>query len=399
MSIWSSFLRWSGATFAATAKDTQQQVESSLTIPTREARGYISADTALTLGSVYRAVDIHATSARQVRLQVERGGIVIPTPPLIEEPCQGMSLGDFMEYTTVSLYTTGDAFWETVRAPQAGGLGPVVDVRPIHPHEVRVIQHRGKPDTYTWRGGEYDHTRIRHLKRLRVPGHAHGLGPIQAANVEFSGALDARDYGASWFTESATPEGILTTEQQIDGPLAQTYKDHWFGETADGEPIEGHDPRRLKVLGSGLKYQPILLKPADVQFLESQSFTTTQIARIMGIPPALFLAAVEGTSDTYSNIEQDLTIYVRFSLMKVLSEIEDALTKLTPRGQKVRCNVESLLRADTKTRYESHRSALDGGWKTPDEVRAHEGLPPLTEEQRAQLERIPRPVPTTGGTK
>ena len=47
------------------------------------------------------------------------------------------------------------------------------------------------------------------------------------------------------------------------------------------------------------------LSPEDLQFIESQQFNTTQIARLLGIPASLMLAKVEGTSLTYSNIEQE----------------------------------------------------------------------------------------------
>src|SRR5699024_7486663 len=121
-------------------------------------------------------------------------------------------------------------------------------------------------------------------------------------------------------------------------------------------------------------YSPILLNPADAQFLENQQFTVTQIARLFGIPASLMLAVVEGGSQSYANVEQDWIAYIRFSLMSYLREIEEAFTKLLPNGQTARFNIETLLRADTKTRYEAHEIAIRAGFMKPEEVREIEGL-------------------------
>lgn len=121
-----------------------------------------------------------------------------------------------------------------------------------------------------------------------------------------------------------------------------------------------------------------------MQFLETQQFTTTQMARLIGAPASIMLVAVEGTPETYSNVEQEWIGYVRFSLMKPLREIEEAFTELLPRGQVARFKIDNLLRTDTKTRYEAHAIALDPqrGWADEDEIRALEGMAPLTAQQR-----------------
>ena len=53
------------------------------------------------------------------------------------------------------------------------------------------------------------------------------------------------------------------------------------------------------------------------------------------------------------------------------------MTDLIPRGQYARFTFESMLRADTLTRYQAHKIALDAGFLTVDEVRHIENLPTL----------------------
>lgn len=359
--------------------------------PARTSRNVVTRDTALTLSTVFRAVQIHATAVSQLPLKIERQGQLISNPPsIIVKPSLSMSRSRFLEELTGCLFLDGNAFLKLITVN-----GVVVDMDVLDPRKVTV---RTDPRTgvklYAY-GNKQDYTtaEIKHLKYLSVTGNDRGLGPIQAAQAEVAGALDARDYGSGWFTESGMPSGILSSNTPLTKDQADQWRAEWDGLDAEGNRKPDAGGHHTRVLGSGISYVPMLLKPADVQFLESQQFNTTQIARLMGVPGSLFLAAVEGGSQTYSNVEQDWIGYVRFSLMNVLREIEEAFTEITPNGQTARFDIDVLLRTDTKTRYEAHNLALTGGWKTPDEVRADENLLPLTDEQRAQIAAAKKTTP------
>ena len=84
-------------------------------------------------------------------------------------------------------------------------------------------------------------------------------------------------------------------------------------------------------------------------------------------------------------MEQEWLAFTRFTLMQYLRKIEEALTDLSPLGQTIRVDTDVLLRSDTKSRYHSHRVGLEAGFLTIDEVRSIENLPPLTDEQRAEI--------------
>lgn len=361
------------------------------TLPARPNRATnVTPETALSLSTVYRGVQIHATAAFQlsIRVEDEETGVAIATPSIAARPCSDMHRPAWIEHNINSLYLDGNAFWlierfgEGTRRP-----GTVSNIIPLNPHEVTVKVDRlanGREKITYYHLGRKLTGEVKHLKLLRIPGLARGLGPIQAAQIELRGALDARDYGALWLNDANMPDGILTTDQILAPGDTEKYKHVWYGRNMDGTkktPAENEvafgPNERLRVLGHGLKYQPLLLKPSDVQFLETQQFTTTQIARLLGTPASLLLAAVEGNSQTYSNIEQDWIGYLRFSLMKPLREIEEALSELLPRSNRARFNTDALLRTDTKTRYEAHNLALDGGWKTKSEIRQLEGLTPM----------------------
>ena len=189
----------------------------------------------------------------------------------------------------------------------------------------------------------------------------------------------ARDYKARFYTDSSNVKGYLKSDQKITPDSAKQAKDDW------GKAGKAGD---IKVVGSNLTYVPLDMKPADLQFLETQKFDTTQIARLLGIPASIMLAAVDGSTLTYSNIEQSWIEFADYTLAAYTGELEELLSGLLPRGRVVRFDWDSSRRADMADRYNAYKTAIGSGWLTVDDVREREGLPPLTPEQAAQNQPI-----------
>jgi len=348
--------------------------------------GDFSTASALSISTVYRAVQILATASSQLPIAVERQGTKMnaaDVPSIVTKPALNMTRVEFIEQTVTSMATTGNAYW---RLHRAEGMG-VIHVEILPANEVEPVNDDGKL-VFHYRGDVIQASDMKHLKLISLPGSIKGLGPIQAARTELTGALNLRDYANNWFADASIPEGVLTTDQALNKSDAETYMEMWDEGSKKG--------RRVRVMGKGLKFETVLLNPADAQWLENQQFTTTQMARLFGTPASLMLAAVEGSAMTYSNVEQDWIAFVRFTLMGYLRKIEDAFSELLVRGQTVRFNIEALLRTDTLTRYQAHGLAL-GSWMTEDEIRVIENLPPLTDAQREQLKASPPATPTMAG--
>lgn len=344
----------------------------------------VSVSEAVTLVAVYRALDILETAAGQLSLDSRRNGQPLTgqqVPPIVRKPDPNMDRGEFVEQAVLSMAVAGNAYARIRRA----GDSSVIALELMNPHEMGVEVTQMGRRKYSYRGEQLAQSEVMHLAKLKLPGQAKGLGPIQAARAELAGSLNTRDYSATWFDGSGQPAGLLKTEQPLTPDDAKQYRNQWNGLDTDGNPEDqAKNPSGVKVLGKGVDYKPIMLKPSDAQWLESQQFNTTQVARLFGVPASLMLAAVEGNAQTYANVEQDWIAFTRFTLMGYLRKIEAGLTELVPHGQQVRFNVEALLRTDTKTRYESHAIAL-GRWATADEIRDIEGMAPLTTGQRAEL--------------
>lgn len=327
----------------------------------------LTTDDALHISTVYRAFQILSTAAMQLPLTIERGEESLPLPSWMAKPDLDRPAAAFSELTVHSLAGTGNAFWLIDRLPS--GSTPL-SLRVLDPAEVFVHPRQSDPTKlshYTWRGRDYTPSEIKHLALMRLPWRIRGLGPIEAARAELTGAADMQRYASQWFQESDVPSGVLSTDQQINAEQAAIAKQRWR-DTADGG---------VRVLGQGMRYAPITLNPRDAQWLEARRFTSTEICRLFGMPSSLMLATVEGNSSTYANVEQDWLSFTRFTLMRYLLEIESAWTDLLPRGQRARVNVDGLLRTDTRSRYEAHEIGLRSGFLTINDVRRLEHLPSL----------------------
>lgn len=341
------------------------------TAPSRDpAARAVNGRQALGLSAVYRAVEIRAVSAKQVSVDAldSKGDVLETQPLLLRKPEISCSRGQTVEKIVVSLDLTGNAYWRNTRDAKKR----VTNIEILNPNDVKIrVTDLGRVIGYTYRGKDCGLDEISHLSRLRVPGTPYGLGPIQAAQLELRGALDTTQYGADFINSGDVPTGILKTDAVLTEDTAKQARDQWDS-TRGGR-------RGVAVLGQGLDYRQTFISPKDAQFIESQNWNATTVTRLFGVPASLMLIAVEsssgGSADTYQNVEQDWLGFVRFGLMNDLIEIEDAFTQILPRGQRAKFNIEALLRADTKSRMDIHKIAIDMGLYSAEYARGIEGIP------------------------
>lgn len=346
-------------------EETPSSDDSPIVIPSRASTpSFVSEREASHTLNVFRAVQIITTSMVQLSLDAYRGKELLePAPSFITKPDVNSTFRAFIEETTTCLALNGNAYWRIRR----DSSGRIQNLEILNPLDVTPTTNSfGRVTGYQWSHAEKPLavSDVKHLKLLRISSMAKGLGPIQAAQQELRGAIDLRDYAANWFHETGIPVGTLKTDMELSPEAAKAAQKAWE-ETPAG---------KIRVLGNGLTFMSTYLDPANAQFIENRQFSTTEIARLFGIPASIFLAAVEGNSMTYSNIAQQDAVFARYTLSVYTSEIEEAFSDLLPRGTRARFNLEALLRPDVVTRYDMHSKA---DWLTDNEIRAIEGLSPI----------------------
>jgi len=325
---------------------------------------------ALTLTAVYRSIQIIATPISKMPLNTFRyaTGIEVPieNPVLVNKPNYIDTRRNFLFETVVSLALDGNAFW----LKSYGSNGAVNNLTLIPSNAVTI---RSEPDGKVY----YDYqvtdqnvvktttTDIQHLKLFPRAGYLRSLGPIDACNKDISAALDLRNYAANWFGQAGIPTGILKSDKPISSEDANEITERWHAKQSE---------RKVAVLGQGFEWQTVQLNPRDAMFTDVQIQQVQAIARLFGVPARLLLTGVDGSSDTYTNLQDENQVFYRHTIMAYTDAISDALSECLPRGTRAEFNFEGLFKADMANRFNMYETAIRAGFMTTDEVRRKEGL-------------------------
>lgn len=333
--------------------------------PARDAVG-ITERSALALDSVYRAVTVLQAAGKQISLDAWRDGSQLEgrdLPTIVATPGPDLTPTALIAETIASLALRGNAYWLIGRTND----GRANSLRVLDPTQcLPVLEPATGERTVQWRGRAWTSQDLRHLRLTYVPGCAEGLGPIQACARSLRGASDMASYASQWTHAGGVPTGVLSTDQPITAAQAADAKRAWNESNSQSGGVA--------VIGAGLKYSPLHLTPSEIQFLESRAFDVLAVGRMFGIPAHMLLAAVNGSSLTYQNVNDAATDFIRWTLMAYLREIEDALTAIVPRGTTVRFNLDALLRANPSARMSTHKTAIDAGIYSAAYARRIEGI-------------------------
>ena len=129
-----------------------------------------------------------------------------------------------------------------------------------------------------------------------------------------------------------------------------------------------------------MSFSPTTIPNDAAQFLQTRRFQVEEIARMFRIP--LSYMGDLSQSSTRSNVEQMSIDFMRNTILPWVKRWEAELNnKLFTDKQRnkygVRFNLDSLLRGDIETRYNSYRTAREWGWLSVNDIRTLENLPPV----------------------
>ena len=158
---------------------------------------------------------------------------------------------------------------------------------------------------------------------------------------------------------------MMKTDKPISAEDSQVITERWHTKQSQ---------RQVAVLGQGFEWQTVQLNPRDALFTDVQVQQVQAIARLFGIPARLLLTGVDGSSDTYTNLQDENQVFYRHTIMAYTDAISDALSECLPRGTRVEFNFEGLFRADMANRFNMYETAIRAGFMTTEEVRRKEGL-------------------------
>jgi HK97 family phage portal protein len=290
------------------------------------------------------------------------------------------------EHDMMSLLHRGNGYAFKLR----NDIGQVTGLRPLHPDRVKVGQASDGTKVFqvkVLRDGQpeavpYTSREIRHIRGLSFDGVV-GIDPIRY-HAETLGTVAAADeYAGRFFRQGMHSKGYVSLPQKLSRLQADEVKQEWnrFHQGL----LKAHE---IGVLGGGAEYKTIGLDPQQSQLLESRQWGVLEVARILRIPPHKLY---ELSRATFSNIKQQSTEADVDSIRPWLVRIE-AWTNfdrdLLVEGNFIEFQIEGLLRADVKTRFQAYAIATGSHpWMTPAEVRRIENLPEVE-----GLDFVPKPL-------
>jgi HK97 family phage portal protein len=291
----------------------------------------------------------------------------------LDRPSPGMSQGTFIAWLVQSLALWGEGFIGKYRGPD----GEVRMVSLLDPSTVGVeVGPDGEPIyTTTNKLGEplvlfrqdVIHARLTTLDGVR------GISPIAQCRDALGLASALSNHATEAAQGGFRPDGIATIQA---GPGAEDVAENLRAKWSERHA----KPGRTAFVTSEVSYTAIAMPPADVQFIEQRKLSTSEVARVFGVP-VWMVGGSSGDSMTYSNTESQASAFVKFGLSPYTHAIEQALSldgELMPPGEGSYCEFlfDALLRPDSAVRATVYAAALDPvkGWMTRDEVRTLENL-------------------------
>lgn len=263
---------------------------------------------------------------------------------------------------------------------------------PLNPDRMKVTQLDGSlrmQYEYRYANGElvtYSQDQILHVRNISFDGLV-GVTPLTYARETTGLSVEQSGHARKLFQKGGFFKYFLKSPNRFQDDNARSnFRKLWSESTQAGNvPILEGD-MDIKTLGMSM---------VDAQWIESRKFTGVEICQFLGCPPHLVFIA----DDTKSNMEQRGLEFLTIHLNPDLVRIEQAIQPQIGPDYFAQFNRDSIVRADLKTRYEAHTMAVGGPFKTPNEARALEDLPPSDSEGADDLRPPPNKSIPAGNTQ
>ncbi|WP_075693814.1 phage portal protein [Streptomyces acidiscabies] len=355
----------------------------------RSGRVHVTQDTALRNAAVWACLrlraDLVSTFPIDVYRYVQGIQVEVAKPPVLVSP-GGAEVGikEWMYSTQFDLDRAGNCFG--IITERTGVIGPDGRGLPgrIELVELSTVSVRGSGPTITKfviGGKEYEPWEVWHERQYSVAGTPLGLSPVAYAAWTIEETLSAQQFARDWFAAGAVPLAELKNNQKtVDKAGAQVAREQFRAAV---------DESGLFVHGNDWEYKPIQAVASQSAFLEARQYGAGDIARFFGVPGDLIDVAVSGSSVTYASMTQRNLQFLIMNLGPAVGRREDAFSRKLVSGPRfVKLNTDALLRMDPEARARTIGARITNRTLAPSEARALDNLPPFTEDQLAEFDRL-----------
>lgn len=216
--------------------------------------------------------------------------------------------------------------------------------------------------------GEYQYFEVLNLCINSEDG-VNGKGILELGKEIIGLGQAQQKFIGATITNGSYMKGLLTTPSNLSSEQREglSQKIQSF--------FSGGNSGRVLVLPEDLKYQNISLSPSDVELLNHQEFTISEIARLLKLSPHMIGGAEK--SGNYGNLEQSNLQFLQYTLLPYLRRIEELCNmQLLTEAEKedgnifFEFNIDNLLRTNKKDEIDYYAKAVDTGLMSLNEARS-----------------------------
>lgn len=331
--------------------------------------------TALTLSAFYNGVDQLSNDIAKLPKSVykKEGDSRMrftehPLNYLIStEPNEMMTAFDFWKLVVVLVILKGNCF-VLIKRDSNGELLSLV----IQDNSQVIVSRKDDKLFYTIKGDVYLSAEVLHFKAFSLDGIT-GVSVIKYAAHNLGVNLDAQEYASDIYSDRGLGYGVIESDKKVDNTAKKLISEGFTTKMSEKNKF------KVPVLDEGLSYKAISVTPAEAQFLETNKYSVTEIARWLNIAPHKLK---DLTNANYSNIQAQSIEHVQDSLLPWIMRIELELDrKMFSREDSekmyVKFNEKVLMRGDSEARKNYLTQLVYAGIITRNEARALEDMNPL----------------------
>lgn len=292
---------------------------------------YASENTALSIATAYRCVQLLSDSVAGLHLQYMKfkgnryqEDLNAPIHYLLSvQPQPEMSIFDFWSMAVKLMLLDGNAYIYPRYV-----LGELTDLVLCHKGSVAHDVLNGKytiADPYSGVYGTFGESEIIHLYLHSSDGRT-GESVISHARRTIGIASAGDDETANRFTNGGNVRGIISNDKSVAG--FGEYQDEQLEKTAENVDTRFSNGEHIVSLPGQVDFKQISLSSTDMQFLESRKFTVREICRFFGVHPSFVF---DDTSNNYKSAEMANVAFLSMTLDPILKRIETEFSrKLIP---------------------------------------------------------------------
>jgi HK97 family phage portal protein len=316
---------------------------------------------------------------------------------LSEQPNPEMDAFTFWDLAVSRIVNRGNFFCEI----QRDGADRPIALWPIHNTRVKPMRDSdgslffevandfsgsGEYDDPSWRKQNLRFLSPHNMFNIVGFGSTNGIiapGMIPASQ-EVAMDFATRRYGGSFFASGAKPAGMVTHP----GFIQNEGQRNQFREDLNRIHSGAANAHKIGVLWHGATYSAVGIAPEQAQFLETRKFTSGQLCKFYGVPPAII---GDYEDSKFATADAMIRAFVMLTVRNLVVRIEKAVNRqiLNVRDSNGRLQraftkpliysmaIDGLLRGDPKTQAETHRVYRELGILSGNEIRQEIGFNPM----------------------